>query len=316
MEKDAALVVWDFDWTIANCNSDEYVPAYFLGVDAVKKRFDELYSAGVDWHCCVEEQMKDAANGYAEKDYRDAVRTAAACMPYLEDVRRVVEGISSISSKEKEKHGDDGLKLVEQVIVSDGNEIFIRSFLEGNGMLPLFSAGIVSNSASFISAPAETESPPSIKVVPCFGTATSTFPQSHQCPTCPSNLCKSHVLRHLLSTTYAGCTRPRIIYVGDGSNDACPALHVLQQGDILFARTGYAPDADPQQRKGKQSDDSYCEKSQSTNFVHTQPPRFRIIPKLDAAKAEGTTIKPDVYCWNSGKELHELVNKHVLHKYM
>ena len=43
------LFVWDFDWTIINCNSDEYVPALFLGHDATSIGFRDFNMSAWKW---------------------------------------------------------------------------------------------------------------------------------------------------------------------------------------------------------------------------------------------------------------------------
>lgn len=60
-------------------------------------------------------------------------------------------------------------------------------------------------------------------------------PEPHDCPLCPSNLCKGEeVVAIQRSGAYA-----RIVYAGDGANDICPAL-TLKQGDVVLARAGHA----------------------------------------------------------------------------
>ena len=56
----------------------------------------------------------------------------------------------------------------------------------------------------------------------------------HNCPLCPSNLCKG---RELDALRCAGA-RHRVVYVGDGANDLCPAL-CLGAEDVVLARAGY-----------------------------------------------------------------------------
>ncbi len=49
------LFVWDFDWTIVNCNSDEYVPASFLGAAEMERRLRQMIEihGPTKWHDCV-----------------------------------------------------------------------------------------------------------------------------------------------------------------------------------------------------------------------------------------------------------------------
>lgn len=67
----------------------------------------------------------------------------------------------------------------------------------------------------------------------------------HQCPACPVNMCKSTILqRHLAREElqhHAHRFCEKVIYVGDGSNDLCPA-QALMRHDVLFVRAGYGLD--------------------------------------------------------------------------
>lgn len=65
---------------------------------------------------------------------------------------------------------------------------------------------------------------------------------THACGACPVNMCK----RHILQTHWQGLADslqqgPRIVYVGDGGNDLCPAQSMGPE-DILFVRAGYGLD--------------------------------------------------------------------------
>lgn len=74
-------------------------------------------------------------------------------------------------------------------------------------------------------------------------------PHSHNCPLCPSNLCKGREMAQLLqqqrkaaagSQGSAACsTRGRVVYAGDGANDICPAL-ALGADDVVLAKAGHA----------------------------------------------------------------------------
>ena len=54
----------------------------------------------------------------------------------------------------------------------------------------------------------------------------------HSCVKFPPNLCKTQVLLDILSKE---TQRPRVVYIGDGSNDVCPAINALEEGDVLLA---------------------------------------------------------------------------------
>jgi 2,3-diketo-5-methylthio-1-phosphopentane phosphatase len=123
-------------------------------------------------------------------------------------------------------------------VISDSNSLFIDWTLEAHGLdaRKLFAgAGVHTNPAALCDrgerlslTPHEAPSP------------------GHGCPRCPPNLCKSKRLRLIVDEIGGGATmtataRPKIAYVGDGGNDACPAAS-LQKGDVVFARKGMALD--------------------------------------------------------------------------
>lgn len=59
---------------------------------------------------------------------------------------------------------------------------------------------------------------------------------THSCPLCPKNLCKGRALHAMVAEgIVAG---GRVVYVGDGANDFCPAM-TLRSGDVVLARWGY-----------------------------------------------------------------------------
>lgn len=78
-------------------------------------------------------------------------------------------------------------------------------------------------------------------------------PQSHNCPLCPSNLCKGAEMAQLLqqqrkavardsskaAAPAAASSRGRVVYAGDGANDICPALALGPQ-DVVLAKAGHA----------------------------------------------------------------------------
>lgn len=53
------------------------------------------------------------------------------------------------------------------------------------------------------------------------------------------NMCKGHILdAHINDAAQHGVRYDRVAYVGDGSNDLCPALR-LRPVDIVFPRKGF-----------------------------------------------------------------------------
>ena len=101
--------------------------------------------------------------------------------------------------------------------------------------------------------------------------------------------------------------RPRIVYVGDGHNDACPALCVMDnENDILLAREGKRK-LNPNSLSGPQSDDDQNH-NKTANGGASDGGTFGIVPTLEKAKKkEGLTPKCRVITWNAGNDLLSLV---------
>ena len=285
------LFVWDFDWTIANCNSDEYVPSKFLGDAATARRLRQLLDllGPGKWHECVS-SLVNACIEERDVSQREIVE-AAACMPYLNDVRMSLQAI-------------DNDARMGQAIISDGNDVFIGAFLHKNGMDRYFTHGIETNIGGWEGA--EEDANNTRHGVKFSVTHQSSKYGGHSCTTCPPNLCKSQVLElDIMKRIDRSCRgnatvkRPRIVYVGDGANDACPALHVLKEGDVLLARDGQRL-RNPNARTGPQDE---------TRANDLDPEsRFAIASTLKRAKAKkGLLPKCHVHAWNSGQELHALV---------
>lgn len=228
---------------------------------------------------------------------------AAANMPYLVDVKGALEDVSK----------DD---TCGQAIVSDGNDVFIGAFLKENGMEHWFTHGIETNFGRWEKKRENNSDGDDVEDNVFTVVHQSTKYGGHS-SSCPPNLCKSQVLRESLlpNTSRIGNNspleedgsntkrRPRIVYVGDGSNDACPALNVLNENDILLARDGKRI-SKPNTKTGSQEDTIAHDDLAGSN----EGSSFPILSVLKKAKEKkGLVPKCRVYAWNSGNELRTLV---------
>lgn len=318
IDKPSLLFVWDFDWTIVNCNSDEYVPAQFLGTAETAKGFRQLWREQMknnrdekgDWHACVQAMVQRALESIENKgsagtpSQYDLLLDAARRMPYLTPVREALEAVHV-------KRGMTG-----QIILSDGNTLFIGAFLDRHGLREYFSQGegVVSNHGAWHQQEEDATGVQGRLII----THQSRQYGGHNCDRCPSNLCKTQALQHTVLNNSIGRPRPRIVYIGDGANDACPALHVLQRGDVLFARVGTKRDF-ANEREGPETDKEALS-SMNTEEVVTATSKkkkgkrrsiFGLVPALQEAQEENPSLVPDceVYEWRTGDELKRLVDQ-------
>jgi len=303
------LFLWDFDWTIVDCNSDEYVPSQFLGDAETNRRLRDLIETHgpAKWHDCVASLVNacmERCEGGREKCSKSDICEAAANMPYLADVKGALEDVSK----------DD---TCGQAIVSDGNDVFIGAFLKENGMEDWFTHGIETNFGRWEKKRENSSDGDGDVEDVLFSVVHQSTKYGGHSSSCPPNLCKSQVLRESLLPNTSRIDiespleedggsntkrRPRIVYVGDGSNDACPALHVLNEDDVLLARNGKRI-SNPNNKIGSQEDanpDELTESNEGSSF-----PILSVLKK--AKEKRGLVPKCRVYAWNSGKELRALV---------
>ncbi|NXQ04502.1 PHOP1 phosphatase, partial [Vidua macroura] len=113
-------------------------------------------------------------------------------------------------------------ELFELVLISDANTFGIEAKLRAAGVRSLFRK-IFSNPASFDRR----------------GVLTLGPYHSHKCLECPANMCKRKVLgEYLAERAREDVEFQRVLYVGDGANDFCPA-GTLTAADVAFPRKGY-----------------------------------------------------------------------------
>jgi hypothetical protein len=368
------LFVWDFDWTVVNCNSDEYIPAQFLGPEATMQGFLQLYhdnpATKGNWHACVEQMVHRALrlvllHQQPEKEGASSspgtptnrILEAAQQMPFLIPVQATLQAIH-----EKNTTGTG------QMILSDGNTLFLQAFLQHIMPHIKFTHGIISNHGFW----KKTAPPPSMggSSMPnhqlsqpedemndyslCVVHQSQQY-GGHDCPRCAANLCKTQALQETLKDYYAASSSTvadgsktttfpstmahvkqrqqrqrvggpaRIVYIGDGANDACPVLNVLGSGDVLLARVGRKR-LHANERQGPESDQEATvtnntnSDSSSTKNRDNQDHKdegeslgscFGIIPALEKAKLEDPSAVPacQVWEWTTGEELQQLVLK-------
>jgi pyridoxal phosphate phosphatase PHOSPHO2 len=275
------IFVWDFDWTIVDCNSDEYVPAQFLGDEEVSIRItQEMKAHGpTKWHECVANLINACV---VEKSCsKNDILVKASEMPYLIYVKQALTDVA--------KNNQCG-----QAIISDGIDKLIEAYLRKNEMIHFFTHGIETNVGTW-------ENNAFFKV-----SYQSSKYGGHGCKRCPPNLCKSQVLKDILDrvskTNGKDAKRPRIAYVGDGHNDSCPTLNVLNANDILLAREGKR-NPHPNSLCGPQPDTDHNDGSATAGGG-----AFAILATLEKAKTkEGLVPTCRVCPWNTGSELHSLI---------
>jgi pyridoxal phosphate phosphatase PHOSPHO2 len=203
------LVIFDFDWSLINENSDTWVIHQLDPSGAIWQQLLERLKGGEGWTQLMDwsaGQLHDA--GHSLNDLEQALRK----VPALKNVLAAVELAR--------EHG------AELRILSDANELYIQWILEALGLGGDAFSVTVTN---FASATDEGNGGGRLSIAPHQPEGAP-----HGCPLCPSNLCKGGVLDAWLRD-WACAAPPRCAYVGDGTGDFCPATR-LSEADTVFAR--------------------------------------------------------------------------------
>ncbi|XP_061621337.1 pyridoxal phosphate phosphatase PHOSPHO2 [Phyllopteryx taeniolatus] len=196
------LMVFDFDHTVVDDNSDTWVIRCLPGQtlpDTVKN----LYRKG-HWT----EFMGRVMDYIGEQEVSvESVRAEMECIPLTAGMSDLLTFISRNKSD------------VDCVVISDANALFIDWIL--------CAAGLRSAVDRVFTNPAALNS---------LGRVEVRRHHAHDCRRCPINMCKRKVLEGYLAQQdkYS-----HVLYVGDGANDLCPAF-CLRGRDVVLPRKGYA----------------------------------------------------------------------------
>ncbi|XP_008294447.1 pyridoxal phosphate phosphatase PHOSPHO2 [Stegastes partitus] len=199
------LMVFDFDHTVVDDNSDTWVirclPSQTLP-DSVKSSYRKGH-----WT----EFMERVMNYIGDQEVSpDRVRSVMETIPFTPGMTDVLTFISENKS------------LIDCIVISDSNTMFIDWILHVAGLQTAIDQ-VFTNPAKFNES--------GCMEVHCY--------HSHDCKQCPVNLCKKKVLELYLSQqSDRGVEYKRIFYVGDGGNDLCPTS-CLRAHDVVMPRKGY-----------------------------------------------------------------------------
>lgn len=193
------LIVFDFDYTFVDVNSDIYVFE-----KSVPKLVEEIMQTRKfsSWTSLIDTMFLKLQKDYSFS--KDQIENILGNMPYSKILREILEFCTKND--------------IYVAIVSDANTFFINSFLEGNDMSKYVNE-IHTNKIEIIEN--------YMRILPYTPTD-----KAHGCKRCSANQCKGEILDKLKEKLGSDI---RTIYVGDGGNDLCPGLRLLEN-DGLFAR--------------------------------------------------------------------------------
>lgn len=199
------LIVFDFDHTIVDENSDTWV-IRSTPDQRLPDWLEKSYQKGL-WT----EYMARVLTYIGDQSvHPDHMRSVMESIPFTEGM---IELLTFISHNKKD---------LDCIIVSDSNTLFIDWILHASGMQSAVD-DVFTNPASI-----DGRGYVSLR---CF--------HAHDCDECPVNLCKRKALKDFKENqAKAGVHYQRICYIGDGGNDFCPIAD-LKEGDIAMPRKGY-----------------------------------------------------------------------------
>lgn len=199
------LMVFDFDHTIVDENCDTWV-IRSTPDNRLPESLSKSYQRG-RWT----EYMGRVMSYIGDQGITpEAMQSVMQTIPFTDGM---VELFTFIAG-----HKD----VIDCIIISDANTVFIDWILEGAGIRPAFDK-VFTNPANIDNRGYVT--------VQCY--------HSHTCVKCPVNMCKKKILEDFLEAQEKmGLQYKRTIYVGDGGNDLCP-LKSMREADIAMPRKGY-----------------------------------------------------------------------------
>ncbi|KAE8580976.1 hypothetical protein XENTR_v10024614 [Xenopus tropicalis] len=202
------LLVFDFDHTIINDNSDTWIVQCVPG-KKLPNGLQNSYEKG-KWT----EYMGRVFSYLGEQGIREEdMKRIMIAIPYTPGMTDLLHFIGQNKDS------------FDCIIISDSNTIFIDWILTHANVHNVFDK-VFTNPAAFDSV----------------GNLTVQNFHVHHCTTCPTNLCKKKVLEEFVAKQSSNSAHySKIVYVGDGGNDLCPVTF-LKKGDIAMPRAGYTLD--------------------------------------------------------------------------
>ncbi|KAL5728832.1 3'(2'),5'-bisphosphate nucleotidase [Ranunculus cassubicifolius] len=194
------VVVFDFDKTIIDCDSDNWV----LDNLGASDLFEELLRT-MPWNTAMNIMMKELhSQGRTIQEIADILKTAPMDP-------KVISAIKSAHAL--------GCDLR---VVSDANVFFIETILKHHGLIDYFSE--INTNPVFVDEGR-------LRIMPYHDFTGC----SHA--SCPPNMCKGLIIERIKASAFAEGNK-RFIYLGDGKGDFCP-MTKLREDDFVMPRKNY-----------------------------------------------------------------------------
>lgn len=203
--KKRIAVVFDYDFTLIDCNSDTYVFEQLW--PSRPNIVQELYATEFkQWTL----SMDKAFELYFQEDPDASRKTILSTVAQVPIQDLMLDAIRQCHP------------FADLFIVSDANTDFINAFLDKEGMGHLFTR-VMSNKAT---------NDGRFGVAPFYDFLTK---EPHGCSFCPPNMCKGKIVEEDLEVIL---NYERVVYLGDGGGDFCPCDR-LRETDFALARADF-----------------------------------------------------------------------------
>ncbi|XP_028756275.1 inorganic pyrophosphatase 2-like [Neltuma alba] len=198
------VVVFDFDLTILDCDSDNWVIDELSATDL----FNHLRPT-MPWNSLMDRMMMEIHS------QGKTIEDVAQVLKKVPMHPRIVPAIKAAHAL--------GCDLR---IVSDANAFFIETILEHLGIKQCFTE--INTNPGFVDGEGR------LRVLPYHDFTKS----PHGCPLCPPNMCKGKIIEKIQERIREEGKKKRMIYVGDGSGDYCPSMK-LRESDFVMPRRDF-----------------------------------------------------------------------------
>ncbi|KAK9278852.1 hypothetical protein L1049_028431 [Liquidambar formosana] len=197
------VVVFDFDKTIIDCDSDNWVVDELGVTDMFTRLLPTL-----PWNSLMDRMMMEIHS------QGKTIEDIAQCLKQVPVHPKIISAIKSAHAS--------GCDLR---ILSDANPLFIETILKHHGLMECFSE--INTNPSFVDGEGR------LRILPFYDFHSS----SHGCNICPPNMCKGLIMERIRASVSAE-GKKRFIYVGDGQPDLCAGLK-LREGEGLMPRKNF-----------------------------------------------------------------------------
>ncbi|XP_027343429.1 inorganic pyrophosphatase 2-like [Abrus precatorius] len=198
------VVVFDFDKTIIDCDSDNWVVDE-LGFNDL---FNQLHPT-MPWNTLMDRMMMELhLHGKTNEEIEQVLQR----IPIHPRVIPSIKGAHALGCDLR--------------IVSDANTFFIETILKHLGIRECFSE--INTNPGYFNEEGR------LRILSYHDSKKS----PHGCCLCPPNMCKGLIIDKIQDSILCSGEKKRFIYLGDGSADYCPSLR-LKDLDFVMPRKDF-----------------------------------------------------------------------------